>query len=138
METNVFFTADRSSFVTPDFMVFRCLDDEFDWVYAQDVVLAGEILSPANTPSKVEEKKIRYAEGGVPWYWEVTLARNPRRVDTVRAYALAVGHFPLPPGVTPLHRANYIQVDEWIPGDHDSVETIHPFSIKIPWADLAY
>ena len=47
-------------------MVFRCLDDEFDWVYAQDAVLVGEVLSPANTRSKIEEKKSRYAAGGIP------------------------------------------------------------------------
>lgn len=138
MESNLFFTHDRSNFVTPDFMVFRCLDDEFDWVYAQDAVLVGEVLSPANTRSKIEEKKSRYAAGGIPWYWEIDLGHHPRRIDSVREYALAVGGLPLPKGVTPLHPANYIQTNEWNFGIDSAIDTVHPFPITIPWDELAY
>ncbi|MGF6885596.1 Uma2 family endonuclease [Nocardia sp. GAS34] len=137
-ESNIFFNQDRSSFVTPDFMAFRCLDDEFDWIYAQDVVLVGEVLSPANTQVKIEEKKARYAAGGIPWYWEVVIGHGPRRIEKVRAYTRAVGAPPLPAGVTLLHPANYYQVDEWAPETHDAIETIHPFPIRIPWDDLVY
>jgi len=138
MESNLFFAHDRSSFVTPDFMVFRCLEDEFDWIYAEDAVLVGEVLSPANTRTKIEEKKARYAAGGIPWYWEVDLGHHPRRVDVVREYALAVGGLLLPEGVTPLHRSNYIQTNEWTFDNNETVETVHPFPITISWTDLAY
>lgn len=137
-ETNVFLAPDRSSFATPDFMVFRCLEDEFDWVYAEDVVLVGEVLSPANTPRKIEEKKARYAAGKIPWYWEVELGRNPRRVDAVRAFGLATSTIPLPEGVTPLRSANYVLAEEWTFDGNDAIETVHPFPIKIPWDELAY
>ncbi|MFC4126362.1 Uma2 family endonuclease [Nocardia rhizosphaerae] len=137
-ETNVFFRPDKSSFLTPDFMIFRCLRDEFGWVFAEDVLLAGEVLSPANTPKSIEEKKRRYAEGGIAWYWEVELAPNPRRVAVVRAYALSTDEVRLPQGVTPLRRANYILTGEWIADEHTGVQTTHPFTIDIPWTDLAF
>lgn len=56
----------------------------------------------------------------------------------VREYALAVGSPPLPEGVTPLHRANYIQTDEWTFGVDAAIDTTRPFPIRIPWDDLAY
>lgn len=138
LETNVFFRPDKSSFLTPDFMIFRCLQDEFGWVFAEDVLLAGEVLSPANTPKKIEEKKRRYAEGGISWYWEAELASQPRRISAVRAYALSTDALHLPQGVTPLRRANYILTGEWFAEDHGGVHTTHPFPIDIPWSDLAF
>ncbi|MFD3506649.1 Uma2 family endonuclease [Nocardia sp. NPDC058666] len=138
LETNVFFRPDRSSFLTPDFMIFRCLRDEFDWVHADDVLLAGEVLSPANTPKAIEAKKRRYAEGGIPWYWEAELAPNPRRVAVVRAYALSTDEVHLPQGVTPLRKANYILTGEWLADEHPGVQTAHPFPIDIPWTELAF
>lgn len=38
-----------------------------------DVVLVGEVLSGSDTPKRREWKKARYAEAGIPWYWEVEL-----------------------------------------------------------------
>ncbi|MBU3062474.1 Uma2 family endonuclease [Nocardia sp. NEAU-G5] len=137
-ETNVFLTLDRSSFVTPDFMVFRCLEHEFDWIYADDVVLVGEVLSPANTPRQIDEKKARYAAGKIPWYWEVELGRNPRHISSVRAFGLFPNSLALPEGVTSLRSAHYALAEEWTFDDDEGIETMHPFPIKIPWADLAY
>jgi Uma2 family endonuclease len=137
-ETNVFLTPDRASFATPDFMVFRCLESEYDWIYAEDVVLVGEVLSPANTPRKIEEKKARYAAGKIPWYWEVELGRNPRRIDSVRAFGLVANSLALPEGVTSLRSTNYVLAEEWTFDHDEAIETVHPFPIKIPWGRLAY
>jgi len=138
-ESNIFLNQNKSSYLTPDFMVFRCLEDEDEDIHAEDVVLVGEVLSPANTPAKIENKKVRYAAGGIPWYWEVELGGKPRRIEVVRAFARSI-EVVLPPGVTPLRPdpATYVQVDEWTPETHDAIETTHPFPIRIPWTDLAY
>ncbi|WP_330182868.1 Uma2 family endonuclease [Nocardia sp. NBC_01503] len=141
LETNLFFTRDRSSFVTPDFMIYHCLDDEFAWVHAEDTILVGEVLSPSNTPGLMEVKKARYAAAHIPWYWEVELAPNPRRISAVRQYALAAVDFHLPKGVTPLRppkEGEYILTGEWTPEAAEGVGTLHPFPIHIPWSDLAY
>ncbi|WP_228566862.1 Uma2 family endonuclease [Nocardia sp. SYP-A9097] len=140
-ENNLFFTRDRSSFVTPDFMINHCRDAEYDWIYAEDAVLVGEVLSPANTPPLLEAKKARYAAARIPWYWEVDLAPNPRRISAVRQYAFAAVDFHLPEGVTPLRppkAGEYILTGEWTPEAAEGVGTLHPFPIHIPWSDLAY
>ncbi|MEV6322087.1 Uma2 family endonuclease [Nocardia sp. NPDC051787] len=139
METNVFLRADeKSDFVTPDFLVFRCLESDYQDIRASDVLIAGEVLSPSNTQRDIEAKKARYADGGIPWYWEVRLARDPRGIDIVRAYALETGHGRLPAGVRPLHPTNYILADEWTPATTDGITIDFPFPIHIPWSDLAY
>ncbi|MET7772978.1 hypothetical protein [Nocardia sp. NPDC005366] len=54
LETDVFFGyAGKSDFVTPDFMMRRCLPPGAD-VRAADTVLVGEVLSPSNTPADIE------------------------------------------------------------------------------------
>lgn len=137
-ETNVFLAPDKSSYLTPDFLVCHCLGDEFEWVFADDTLLVGEVLSPANTPKLVEAKKKRYAAAGIPLYWEVELARDPARISAVRAYALTTGEVHLRAGVTPLHPANYILAEEWTPETHGGIETTHPYPMDIAWSDLAF
>jgi Uma2 family endonuclease len=65
-ETNVFLDSAKSDFVTPDFLVVRCPDQDFQDIHAADVYLAGEVLSPSNTPRDVEDKKARYAAAKIP------------------------------------------------------------------------
>jgi Uma2 family endonuclease len=66
VETNVFFANDKSSFLTPDFMVRRCKPGDAE-TFASDVVLVGEVLSGSDVPKRREWKKQRYAEAGIPW-----------------------------------------------------------------------
>ena len=139
METNVFLQpAGKSDFVTPDFLIFRCLDSDYQDVRAADVVLAGEVLSPSNPQTDIDAKKARYATSGIPWYWEVRLARDPRGIASVRAYALETAPGQLPAGVHALRPANYIIAAEWFPDRTDGIEFDHPFTIRIPWSELDY
>lgn len=139
VETNVFLdTNGKSNFLTPDFLVFRCLPSPFQDVRAPDTLLVGEVLSPANTQTDVEAKKARYADAGIPWYWEITLAQAKSAIATVRAYALETEHGRLPHGVRPLRSANYLVTGEWTPEDEDGVRIDFPFPIHIPWTELEY
>ncbi|MEV6320785.1 Uma2 family endonuclease [Nocardia sp. NPDC051787] len=139
LETNVFLgRSGKSDFVTPDFLVHRCLESPYQDVRAGDVVLVGEVLSPSNTQNDIEAKKGRYASAGIPWYWEVTLAREASAIAIVRAYALETGHAHLPEGVHPLRAANYLVVGEWTPGHSNGVQYNFPFPIDIPWAELEF
>ncbi|MFI5714666.1 Uma2 family endonuclease [Nocardia sp. NPDC051750] len=139
VETNVFLgTSGKSDFLTPDFMVFRCLESPFQDVRAADALLVGEVLSPGNTESDIEAKKARYAGAGIPWYWEVTLARNVSAISTVRAYALETEPGRLPPGVRPLRSANYLIAGEWTSANEDGIHIDFPFPITIPWTELEY
>ncbi|MFE3442551.1 Uma2 family endonuclease [Nocardia sp. NPDC059180] len=138
-ETNVFFgESGKSDFVTPDFLVYRCLDAPYQDIRASDVLLAGEVLSPSNTQTDMEAKKARYARAGIPWYWEVTLEREKSAIAMVHAYALESTHGTLPAGVRPLHPANYLLTGNWSPKDSDAIVAEHPFSIHIPWAELEF
>lgn len=139
VETNVFLdTNGKSNFLTPDFLVFRCLPSPFQDVRAPDTLLVGEVLSPTNTQTDVEAKKARYADAGIPWYWEITLAQAKSAIATVRAYALETEHGRLPHGVRPLRSANYLVTGEWTPEDEDGVRIDFPFPIHIPWTELEY
>ncbi|MFI9506567.1 Uma2 family endonuclease [Nocardia sp. NPDC052566] len=139
LETNVFLgKSGKSNFLTPDFLVFRCIEEYKD-VRATDTLLVGEVHSPSNTQTDIEAKKFRYASAGIPWYWEVALARNPRGIASIRAYVLETGHGRIPQGVRPLRTANYIVAGEWTPQDNENgVEIDFPFPISIPWSDLDY
>lgn len=138
LETNVFLgTSGKSDFLTPDFIVFRCLPPYQD-VRAHDTVLVGEVLSPSNTQSDIEAKKSRYAAAGIPWYWEVTLQPDVSAIAKIRAYGLETGVATLPEGVRPLHRSDYRLVGEWTPADEAGVQFGYPFPIDIPWASLAF
>ncbi|SUE32409.1 Uncharacterised protein [Nocardia farcinica] len=58
VETNVFLgTSGKSDFLTPDFLVHRCLGAPFQDVRAADTLLVGEVLSPADTHTDIEAKK---------------------------------------------------------------------------------
>jgi hypothetical protein len=137
-ETNVFLEPDRSSFLTPDIVVYRCLEEQFADIFATDTALVGEVLSPSDTPQRVETKKKRYARAGIPWYWEIDIDRTRRAVSMIRAYALEVGHGRLADGVTPLRPVIYRQVAEWEPATAEGPKIDFPFPIQIPWQELEF
>ncbi|KZM73101.1 Uma2 family endonuclease [Nocardia terpenica] len=138
-ETNIFMgKTGKSDFLTPDFLVHRCLGSAYQDLRATDVLLVGEVLSPSNTPPDIEAKKARYAGAGIPWYWEVVLEREVSAVAVVRAYGLDTGHAHLPDGVHPLRSANYIVVGEWTRENPDGIEIDFPFPVRIPWSELEY
>ncbi|NNH71991.1 Uma2 family endonuclease [Nocardia uniformis] len=139
-ETNIFFGATgKSDFVTPDFLVHRCLESPYQDLRSADVMLVGEVLSPANTPSDIEAKKARYASAGIPVYWEVDLAREASAIAAIRVYALEPRHGDLlPEGVRVLHTANYLLSREWTPSDTKGIEFDFPFPIRIPWSELEF
>lgn len=138
-ETNVFLAVNgKSDFLTPDFLVYRCLPSPYQDVRATDTVLVGEVLSPSNTQSDMEAKKGRYATAGIPWYWEVTLARENSAIATVRAYALETEHGKLPAGVRPLRSANYLLAGEWTTSAEEGIRFDFPFQISVPWSELEY
>ncbi|MFI9537767.1 Uma2 family endonuclease [Nocardia fusca] len=137
-ETNVFLGATgKSDFLTPDFLVHRCIPPYQD-VRAADTVLVGEVLSPSNTQSDIEAKKSRYAAAGILWYWEVTLRPDISAIATIRAYGLETGVATLPEGVRPLHRSDYRLVGEWMQTDPAGVSFGYPFPIDIGWSALAF
>lgn len=138
-ETNVFFGSHgKSDFVTPDFLAYRCLDAPYRDIRAADVLLVGEVLSPSNTQTDMDEKKSRYAKAGIPWYWEVTLARETSAIAMIRAFALEAGHGSLPAGVRPLYPVNYMLTGKWSPQDSERISIGFPFPIDIPWPELAF
>ncbi|MFI9510925.1 Uma2 family endonuclease [Nocardia sp. NPDC052566] len=140
LETNVFLGgAGKSDFMTPDFLVFRCLASPYQDVRADDTLLVGEVLSPSNNPTNREAKKGRYAGAGIPWYWEVATAPDASAIAAVRAYVLETAPGHIPEGVHPLRSANYLLVDEWTPDDDgDGIAINFPFPIRIPWTELEY
>ncbi|WP_433724996.1 Uma2 family endonuclease [Nocardia sp. CA-129566] len=139
LETNVFLgRTGKSDFLTPDFLVHRCLESPYQDVRSGDVLLVGEVLSPSNTQTDIEAKKGRYASAGIPWYWEVHLAREASAIAIVRAYALETRPGELPDGVHPLRSANYLLAGEWTPDNTDDIEIDFPFPIQIPWSELEY
>lgn len=138
-ETNVFLgTGGKNDFLTPDFLVHRCLDRPYQDLRAADVVLVGEVLSPGNSPTDMEAKKARYASAGIPWYWEVALDRSASAIASIRAYGLDSSPGPLPDGVRPLRQSNYLLAGEWTPADAAGIVIRAPLPIAIDWADLAY
>ncbi|MGM7648335.1 Uma2 family endonuclease [Nocardia sp. JW2] len=136
--TNVFFgSTGKSDFVTPDFLVHRCLPPGSD-VRASDTVLVGEVLSPSNTPADVEAKKARYAGAGIPSYWEADLTKDLTGIGALRVYILETGHAQLPPGVRPLRNANYLLAGQWARGSAPGISFPYPFSIEIDWLSLDF
>lgn len=136
VETNVFFADGKNSFLTPDFLVRRCLPPDADTT-ANDVVLVGEVLSGSDTPKRTAWKTARYAAAGIPWYWEVELdSKGKRAITAVRAYELVVVPTTGLP-VKPLRPAVYIPAGEWEPRDV-AIEFPEPFGIYIGWEDLAF
>lgn len=137
-ETNVFLGVNgKSDFLTPDFIVHRCIPSYQD-VRAADTILVGEVLSPSNTQSDMETKKGRYAAAGIPWYWEVTLQADISAIAKVRVYGLETGVAALPEGVRPLHRSDYRLVGEWTHADEAGISFGYPFPIDVSWTALAF
>lgn len=137
-ETNVFFgSTGKSDFVTPDFLVHRCLPPGAE-VRATDTLLVGEVLSPSNTPAEMEAKKARYASAGIPSYWEIDLTPDLTGIGALRVYVLQVGHAELPPGVHLLRNANYLLASQWTADFGAGISFPYPFSIEIPWPALAF
>jgi hypothetical protein len=134
--TNVFFTADKSSFLTPDFLIRTCLPRGADTT-ATDTVLVGEVLSGSDTPKRRAWKMDRYAEAGIPWYWEVDLDSDASwDISAIRAYELA--HVLIADlAVKPLRPTVYLPVGEWEPGDA-GIDFPEPFALQISWDDLAF
>jgi Uma2 family endonuclease len=138
-ETNVFFgTTGKSDFATPDVLVYRRLDAPYQDIRAQDVLLACRVHSPSSTATDPYDDQRRYADAGVPWYWDVTLAREKSTIAQVRAYALETTPGKLPPGVHPLYPTNYLLIGEWAPNDSDAITIDFPFPIHIPWSELEF
>lgn len=137
-ETNIFFgRSGKSDFVTPDFLVARCLPEPYQDLRADDVLLVGEVLSPSNTQTDMDAKRARYAQGGIPWYWEVTLRPERSEIAMIRAFARETTH-ELPAGARPLYPADYRLIGKWTPGDSEGIEIDFPFPIRIPWSDLEF
>lgn len=138
-ENNVFFgDSGKSDFVTPDFLIFQCLSAPYQDVRAADVLLVGEILSPSNTKPDIEAKKGRYANAGIPWYWQVSLDPDSSAIATIQAYALALEESRLVEGVHPLRPANYVLAGEWTHANPGGIDFDFPFPIHIPWDELEY
>jgi Uma2 family endonuclease len=136
-ETNVFLSAAKDDFLTPDFTVYHCPDEPWTPIFAEDVLIVGEVLSPSNHIRQMLAKQARYAEAGISDYWEVILDRAGRRIDTVLTYALSTPG-DLPEGVTPLRPRQYAQVGEWSPRIHPAISLTYPFPITLNWAELEY
>lgn len=138
-ETNVFLGATgKNDFLTPDFLVHRCLGEPYQDLRATDVVLVGEVLSPGNSQTDMETKRMRYATAGIPWYWEASLDRATSAIASIRAYGLESTPGPLPDGVRPLRQANYLLVGEWTPATDPGIAIRAPFLINVEWPELAY
>ncbi|MEU2761943.1 Uma2 family endonuclease [Streptomyces sp. NPDC007094] len=136
VETNVFFTSDKSSFLTPDFLVRRCLPRGAD-TFATDTVLVGEVLSGSDTARRRQWTMDRYAEAAIPWYWEIELDSGATwDVTSVRAYErVMIDRSGL--AVKPLRPSAYVAVGEWEPDGLGS-EFPEPFTLSVTWEDLAF
>ncbi|AYF77306.1 Uma2 family endonuclease [Nocardia yunnanensis] len=129
-------STDRSEFLLPDFLICHCADPHADRVGAADTALAGDVLSHAEQQDP-QLRRTRYADLGIPWYWEVHLGRNALQISCVRAWALAVGGL-LPGGAAPLHAANYIVAGEWTPTRAAGIAFGHPFPATVSWAEPTF
>lgn len=136
-ETNVFLSRTKDDFLTPDFMLYRCPEEPWKPIFAETVLIVGEVLSPSNHIGQMLAKQARYAEAGISEYWEVLLDREGRRIDTILTYVLATPS-DLPEGVTPLRPRQYAQVGEWSPKIHSEITLPYPFPIALRWPDLEY
>lgn len=86
---NVFLSAAKDDFPTPDFTVYRCPDEPWTPIFADDVLIVGEVLPPSHHIRQMLAKRARYAEAGISEYREVIPGREGRRIDTVLTYALS-------------------------------------------------
>ncbi|WP_156910288.1 hypothetical protein [Nocardia mangyaensis] len=79
-ETNVFLSRAKDDLLTLDFLAYHCPDEPWTPIFAEDVVIVGEALSPSNHISQMLTKQARYAEAGIEEYWGST-ARSRRPPD---------------------------------------------------------
>jgi len=129
-ETNVFFGRNREvDFVTPDFLAYRCLDAPYQDIRAKDVLLVGEVLSPSNTQTDMDEKRARYARQASPGIGSHPGTREERdrhgsrlRLETPTATS--------PRACTPLS-VNYLLTGKWSPRIPPR-STSSPVHIHIP------
>ena len=79
----------------------------------------------------------RYAEAGIPWYWEVDLdAPGTWDVTEVRAYERVV--IPVQGlAVKPLRPSVHVLAGQWEPRD-TGIDFTQPFGIRIIRDDLAF
>lgn len=61
-ETNVFLSPAKDDFLTPDFMLYHCPDEPWTPIFAPDVLIVGEVLSPSNHIRQMLAKQARYAD----------------------------------------------------------------------------
>ncbi|MEU2999809.1 hypothetical protein ABZ684_19945 [Streptomyces sp. NPDC006995] len=136
VETNVFFTSDKSSFLTPTSWSAAAFPAEptpsprtpSSWVRC----------SPARTPPRRRQWTMdRYAEAAIPWYWEIELDSGATwDVTSVRAYErVMIDRSGL--AVKPLRPSAYVAVGEWEP-DGLGIEFPEPFTLSVTWEDLAF
>ncbi|MEU8894835.1 Uma2 family endonuclease [Nocardia sp. NPDC048505] len=139
-ELNVFFQrGSKNDFVTPDFMVYRCLPTGFESVYADQAVIVGEVLSPSNSADDIEAEKRKYAAGRIPMYWEVELSRQPRGIASVTVYCLFDHFAGVFDDVAAMNGPSYIKLFEWTPRtDPAGIHIDLPFPIRISWEELAF
>ncbi|MFC4124374.1 Uma2 family endonuclease [Nocardia rhizosphaerae] len=131
-EQPIFFTA-KNDFLKPDFVLYQCLSADEQDVPASAVVIVGEVLSPSNSVQDMQRKTTRFAEAGIPWYWEVE-ATETGLVIQINALLPAPEHRPA--GVQPLREFHYEPVARWT-GTGDF--TYHlPFPFTIPARELEY
>ncbi|RMI32909.1 Uma2 family endonuclease [Nocardia stercoris] len=123
-----------SDFLKPDFHVYRC-KSLAEKIWAEDVLMVGEVLSPCNTPKLQDAKLQRYAEAGIPWYWEVELDDDRQAITSIVAHVHCRAA-EMRTGVQALHPDRYFEVARWTPADEVGVDIDHPFPIRIPWTDL--
>ncbi|MCU1646802.1 MAG: Uma2 family endonuclease [Nocardia sp.] len=132
VEQPIFFSG-KNDFLKPDFILYRCLPLDEQDVPAAAVVIAGEVLSPSNSVQDMNRKTLRYAESGIPWYWEV---EPGEQTITIRINALLPAPEHRPAGVTPLRAYHYEPVAFW-EGDRDFAYHL-PFPFTISAESLAY
>lgn len=100
-------------FREPDLLLLRHSDDprrQNEYWLGADLVV--EIVSPDKPQRDIEEKRLDYAEGGIPEYWIV----NPL-TDTITVLAL--------------DGAAYVEYDIFRPGDQASSKLLDGFSVSV-------
>ena len=106
----------------PDVTVHRCVPAE-EWVTAQDVLIAVEVLSKNSVRRDRFHKMADYAKAGIPHYW--LLDWDDQGALTIEHYALAgdgSGYFQ----VGTAHRDR----------DHPALNLTSPLPLWIDWNDL--
>jgi Uma2 family endonuclease len=124
----------RSTVRRPDVLVYRCLEPE-DKLWARDVLLAVEIVSPASRATDTGRdnplvgflsKMTQYALAGIKHYWIVRLRRDDAAIESIEEWRLVE------------HPGAYLLAAAWNIETDSGVHTDRPFPIDISWADLEF